>query len=70
MAVDDRAQADAGVHVGDGDEHADAAIGQRLGPLDLVQIFRCVVVDGGPEQAAQVLNAGDGGRLGMGLNGG
>ncbi len=70
VAVDDRARTDARVYVGHADEHADAAIRQRLGPLDLVKILGGIVVDGGPEQAAQVLNAGDGGRRGVGLNGG
>ena len=36
VAVDDCASRDASVHVGNADEHADAAIRQRFGPLDLV----------------------------------
>ena len=44
--------------------------GKLLGPLDLVQILGGIVVNRGPEQAAQILRTGRGGRRGMGLNGG
>ena len=36
---------------------ADAPIGQLLGPFELIEVLRCVVVDGGPENAAQVHSA-------------
>ena len=58
------------VDVGHADQHADAAVGQLLGPLDLVEIFRGVVVDGGPEQIAQVGEAVGGGKGGLRLDGG
>ena len=40
-------------NVGHADAHTDAA-GDALGPLDLIEIARGVVVDRGPEQAAQI----------------
>ena len=70
MPVDDRALGHARIHIGHANQHADAAIGQLLGPLDLIQIFRGVVVDRGPQQVAQVLRARSGGQVGMRLNGG
>ncbi len=39
VLVDDGALMDARIDVGYADEHADAAVGQLLGPLDLVEIF-------------------------------
>ena len=57
MAIEEGSVGHAHVDVGHADEHADAAVGQLLGPLDLVEVFRGVVVDGGPEKAAQVLRA-------------
>ncbi len=68
MAVDNRAFYDARVHVGDADQHADAAIGQLLGPLDLIQILGGVVVERGPEQLAQVMRGRSGRQLGVGLD--
>ena len=70
MAIDHRARGDTRIHVGHADQHADAAVRQLLCPLDLVEIFGGVVVDGRPKQIAEVLNAGNGGRFRMGLNGG
>ena len=35
-------------------QNANAAVKQLLGPFDLVEIFGGVVVDGRPEQIAQV----------------
>ena len=75
MLVEQGALGNAHVDVGHADEHADAAVRELLGPLDLVEIFGCVVVDGGPEQVAQVLRSGgrwqfrmrlDGGQFGVG----
>ena len=54
MLVDDAALLHARVHVGHANQHANATVGQLLGPLDLVEILRGVVVDRGPEQTAQV----------------
>ena len=68
MAVYDRAEAHARVHVGHADKHANAPVGQLLRPLNLVQILRCIVVDRGPEQAAQILRALGGRQFGMRLN--
>ena len=62
VGVDDGALMDAAVYIGDADQDADAAVGELLGPLDLVEILGGVVVDGGPEQVAQVLDSGIGGR--------
>jgi len=55
---------DKGIHVGDADQDLDVAIGQALGDLDLVEIFRGVVVDRRPEQVAQVGHFGGGRELG------
>jgi len=46
------------------DQDLDVAIGQALGDLDLVEIFRGVVVDRRPEQVAQVGHFGGGRELG------
>ena len=54
VLVDHRAPRYARVDVGNADEHADVAVGQLLGPLDLIEILRGVVIDGGPKQAAQI----------------
>src|SRR5260370_29422080 len=43
-----------GVYVGDANHHFDVAIRQALGDLDLVEVFGCVVVNRGPQQAAQI----------------
>ena len=55
VAVDHCAFGHASVHVGHAHEYATAPIGQLFRPLDLVEILGCVVVDRGPQQAAQVL---------------
>ncbi len=52
------------------DEHADTAVGQLLGPFDLVEISRGIVVDGGPEQVAQVGKAVGSGEGGLRLDSG
>ena len=46
------------VDVGDGDQHPRRAVGQPLGDLELIEIARRVVVDGRPEQTAQVADIG------------
>jgi hypothetical protein len=56
VLIDGRIFGDEGVHVGDADHDLDAAVGQALGDFDLVEVFRGVVVDGRPEQAAQIPN--------------
>lgn len=42
------------IYVGDADHDLDAAIGQPLGDLDLIEIARRVVIDRRPEQASEV----------------
>jgi hypothetical protein len=54
MPVDRRILGYVAIHVGDADADADIAVRQALGDFDLVQIARSVVVDGRPEQAAQI----------------
>ena len=59
------------IHIGHPHQHADSA-GDALGPLDLVEIARIVVVDGGPEQRGQIAQAAvrlrvDGGELPLGF---
>jgi hypothetical protein len=58
VLVDRGAARHQGIHIGDADRDLDRAVGQPLGDLDLVQVHRVVVVDGGPEEAAQVADAG------------
>src|SRR5580704_12337781 len=70
VTVENRAPTHSDVNIGDANEDADAAIRQLLGPFDLIKIFGCVVINGGPEKAAHILRAGSGGELGMGLDGG
>ena len=50
--------------IGHADAHADGGVGiwgrgsgERFGPLDLVEVTGGVVVDGGPEEVAEVLGA-------------
>ena len=68
MAVDDRAGVNARVHIGHADQHANTPIGQLLGPLDLIQILRGIIVDRRPEQAAQIFGSLRRGQLGVSLN--
>jgi len=70
MAIEQRALVDARVDVRYSYQHADAAVGQLLGPLDLVEIARGVIVNRGPEKAAQVGEAVGCGEGGLGLDGG
>ena len=56
-----------GIHVGDGDENLDPAIGQPVSDGELVEIHRRIVVDGAPQQLAQVADGLAGG-LGRPLN--
>ncbi len=68
MAIDDRVLRDTRIHVGHTNQHADAAVRQLLGPFNLIEIFRRVVIDRGPKQAAQVLRSGRCRQLGMRLD--
>ena len=70
MAIEQRAFVHARVDIGHAHKHADAAVGQLLGPLDLIEIARGVVVYGGPEQIAEVGKAVGYGEGGLRLNGG
>ncbi len=54
MGVDRGALRDERVHVGHGDEDLDAAVPEAFGDRQLVEIPGIVVVDRGPEQAAEV----------------
>ena len=54
MSIDGRVFGDKSIDVGDADHYFDVAIGQALGNLDLVEIFRCIVVDRRPKQIAQI----------------
>jgi hypothetical protein len=51
------------VHVRYGDEEPDVVVGQPLRHLDLVQVPGLAVVDRGPEERAQVTDAGGRGLL-------
>ncbi len=68
MLVDHGAFFHARVYVGDADEDANAAIRKLLRPLDLIEIFRGVVIDGGPEQVAQIGETVNGRRSGLRLD--
>jgi len=58
MLVDGGIFGDEGVDVGDAYHDLNAAVGQALGYFDLVEVFRGVVVDRRPEQAAQIGRCG------------
>ena len=58
MRVNDAALADARIHIGHADKYADAAVREALGPLNLVKVLGGVVVDRGPEEAAQIAEFG------------
>ena len=60
MGVYGRAFGNGPIHIGDADQDADAAVAQVLGEFDLVEIARRVVIDGGPEQLAQIAHVGAG----------
>ena len=70
MGVEQCAFVHARVDIRHAHKHADAAVGQLLGPLDLVEIARSVVVNRGPEQIAQVSKAVGCGKGGLRLDGG
>ena len=54
MGIDRRRGLDDGIHVGDGDQDLDPAIGQLLGDGELIEVLRGVVIDGTPKEIAQV----------------
>ena len=54
VRVDGRARRDGRAHVGDRDQDPDAAVHLALGDGELVEVEGVVVVDGAPEQSAQV----------------
>ena len=49
-----RIRGDRGVDIGDGDEHADEAGGERFSHRQLVEIPRIVIVDRGPRRPSQI----------------
>jgi len=57
MRVQRRALAHQRVHIGNGHEDPGAAVRQRLGHRQLIQIAGVIIVDGCPQQAAQVAHA-------------
>ena len=54
MLVDRGLLRDEGINVGDADHDFHVAIGDAFGDLDLIEVARGVVVDGRPEQIAQI----------------
>ena len=58
MLIEQAALRHAHVNIGNADKHANASVGQLLGPFNLVQIFRSVVVDRRPKKIAQILEPG------------
>ena len=60
MVVDRAAAADLHVDVGDRDGETHGAVGERLGPAQLVEVERVDVVDREPEPLAQVAHRAEG----------
>ena len=53
------------VDIRDCDQNLDDSTGERFGDDELIEIARVVVVDGRPEQGAQVADPGAGVRVGL-----
>src|SRR5271166_515697 len=70
MGIEKRTFVNARVDIRHAHQYTDAAVGQLLGPLDLVEISRGVVIDRGPEQIAQVGKAVGCGKGGLRLDSG
>ena len=66
MLIDGTGFRDVIVNVSNADQHLDIAVGQLLGDFDLVEVPGGVVVDGGPEQGAEIADVPVGRRLGTG----
>ena len=55
VRINRRVKIDSGVHIGNSHQHANP-IRSAFAEFDLIEIARCVVVDGGPRKIPQVLN--------------
>ena len=66
MIVDGGAGRHQRVDIRDCDHDLDDSVGERFGDGELIEIARVVVVDGRPEQGAQVADRRTGLRVGLG----